>query len=67
MAGLPIGAALREAREAAGLTVADAAAELGVERTTLYRWEASSRTPSPLTERVLREAVSRWLRKGAKR
>ena len=63
----PIGAALREAREAAGLTVAEAAAELGVERTTLYRWEQGTRTPSVLTERVLREAVSRWLRKGAKR
>ena len=67
MAGLPIGAALREAREAAGLTVAEAAAELGVERTTMYRWEQGTRTPSVMTERVLREAVSRWLRRGAKR
>ena len=67
MAGLPTGAALREVREAAGLTVAEAAAELHVERTTLYRWEQGTRTPSVLTERVLREAVSRWLRKGAKR
>ena len=67
MAGLPIGAALREAREAAWLTVAEAAAELGVERTTMYRWEQGTRTPSVMTERVLREAVSRWLRKGAKR
>ena len=37
MAGLPTGAALREVREAAGLTVAEAATELGVDRTTLYR------------------------------
>lgn len=62
MINTPIGPALRIAREAAGLTVADAAAELGVERTTLYRWEAGSRTPSALTERVLRAAITRWER-----
>lgn len=66
MAGLLIGAALREAREAAGLTVAEAAAELGVERTTLYRWEAGNRTPSALTERVLRTAITRWERQAKK-
>lgn len=67
MTNTPIGPALAEARQAAGLSVADAAAELNVDRTTLYRWETGSRKPSVLTERVLREAIARWFKQAAKR
>ena len=36
----------REAREARGLSVADAAEALGVHRNTITRWESGERIPS---------------------
>ena len=59
MTNTPIGPALAEARQAAGLSVADAAAELGVDRTTLFRWEQGSRYPSRFVEPHVRAAIDR--------
>ena len=63
----PIGEALAEARQAAGLTVAEAAAELRVDRTTLFRWENGQRRPGRFVEPMLRNAVDRWTRRAAKK
>jgi transcriptional regulator with XRE-family HTH domain len=55
----------REIRKAAGVSQAQVAAELGVQRVTVARWETGLRKPSPrLLERYvelleqLREAAS---------
>lgn len=56
----PLGEQLAEARQAAGLSVAQAAAELGVDRTTLFRWENGSRRPGRFVEPTLRGAIARW-------
>lgn len=45
--------ALRDAREAAGISSSDVAASLGVSRQALWRWETGSRRP-PL------EVIPRW-------
>jgi transcriptional regulator with XRE-family HTH domain len=62
---LPTPAMQREIRKAAGVSQAQVAAELGVQRVTVARWETGLRKPSPrLLERYvelleqLREAVS---------
>lgn len=59
----PIGQQLAEARQAARLSVAAAAAELGVDRTTLFRWEQGSRQPGRFVLPVLRDAVTRWTKR----
>lgn len=62
-----IGEALAEARAAAGLSVAAAAAELGVDRSTLFRWEKGQRRPDRFVEPLLRDAIARWSAQGVKK
>jgi len=54
---LPGPAAARQIREAAGVSQARLAAELGVHELTVYRWEAGARTPRG----ELRRSYSRLL------
>src|SRR5262249_20199349 len=50
--------ALAAARKAAGLTQEALAARVGVERTTVYRWESGETTPMPM----LRPGLAQLLR-----
>lgn len=50
--------ALVAARKAAGFTQDALAARVGVERTTVYRWEAGETTPLP----ILRPGLAQLLR-----
>lgn len=55
-----IGEELAAARKAAGMSVSQAAAELGVDRTTLFRWENGTRTPAPFAVTLLRGKLEQW-------
>ena len=63
----PIGEQLAKARQAAGLSVSEAAEQLGVDRTTLFRWEQGSRYPSRFVEPHVRAAIDRWNREAAQK
>ena len=53
----PFAAALRTARDAAGLTQAELAAKCGVTVTTVSRWESGSNPPAIKAMRKLRKAL----------
>lgn len=50
--------AIRAAREAAGLTVADLAGRLGCSRRTVERWESGDRTPTAADAEQLAAALA---------
>ncbi|WP_344557398.1 helix-turn-helix transcriptional regulator [Kitasatospora saccharophila] len=52
-------------REAAGLTQEGLAAKLGIERSTVYRWESDRSTPRPWQIPLLAEALGRGKREVA--
>lgn len=55
-------ATIRETRERAGLTVAELATLLGVDRTTVYRWELPEANPRARRPHGLyRGIVEKWL------
>ena len=53
---------LRTSRKAAGLSQEDAARVLGVQPSTVSRWERCAHEPHPLQARVARQQMAVWLR-----
>ncbi len=53
------GTTVAQRREALGLSRPKLAAEIGVDHSTLYRWESGEFSPSKLAERAIEAALSR--------
>lgn len=47
-------------REIMGLTIAEAAAEIGVSPRTYARWESGAGTPAPANHRAYQVQLRRW-------
>ena len=59
---LKIGERLKLARILRGLTIEEAAEQLGFSRRALSSWEHGRNTPHPLHEKRIDEFASRWIR-----